>query len=109
MFVTKTVPKLTVAVSEGTVASIQTAAGKQKDTLIENLDGANTLTYRWQFSDDEISWTDVAPNSTVPPGGRVRTILSGHIFHRLRGLGNLNIALKVDSELEATTSFIFTS
>jgi hypothetical protein len=98
MNITKSEPQLSVAVSEGTVCTIQGLAAQSHLVVIENLDAANTLTYRFQYSNDGSSWTDVAADATLAPTLRVRATLTGSVFYRLRASGNLNIAVKVDAE-----------
>lgn len=102
LYVDKVVPQVSVPVTEGTVLTLQAAAAMEKTVLIENLDAVNTLTYRFQFSDDGSTWTDVAANTTLAPGGTVQVVLSGNIFHRLQALGNLNIGVKASSRLAFT-------
>lgn len=99
LFVDKTVPLIVVPVTEATVLDLQSAAGQEKTVVIENLDGANTLTFRFQSSNDNVTFTDVAANATLAPGATIQTVLSGDIFHRIRAFGNLNIAVKASSRL----------
>ena len=99
MFVAKTVASIAVPVTEGTVLTVQSAAGQEKTIVIENLDAVNTLTYRFQFSDDGTNYTDVAANTTLAPGATVQVVLSGNIFHRVQAFGNLNIAVNASSRL----------
>lgn len=107
MFVSRTEPKIAVPVSEGTVFTVQSPAAQQRDIILENTDPSNTMTYRYQQSNDNVTYTDVASNTTLAPGARVRTTLSGAIFYRLRASGNLNIAVKIDSEMAFTGVFSF--
>lgn len=99
MYISKHEPRLTVPATEGTVLTIQGLAAQRHRVVHENLDGANTLTWRWQSSNDASSWVDVAADTTLAPGLRVQSELIGSIFYRLRASGNLAIAAKVDSEL----------
>lgn len=98
MYISKHEPQLTVPVSEGTVFTIQGLAAQRHRVVHDNLDGANTLTWRFQSSNDGSTWTDVAADTTLAPGLRVQNELSGSIFYRLRASGNLSISVKVDSE-----------
>jgi hypothetical protein len=107
MFVTKSEPQISVGATEGTTFTVQGAAGATKRVAIKNLDSANTLTYRYQFSDDAQTWTDVATDTTLAPGAEVETDLTAHVFHRLRASGNLNIAAKVDSSVAFQNTFTF--
>jgi len=96
MFVSKVQPNITVAISEGTVLTVQGNAAEVKSVVIENLDAANTLTYKWQSSDDGSTWTDVAASATLAPTEHIHADLSAHVYHRLRASGNLLISVKVD-------------
>jgi hypothetical protein len=96
MLVSKVQPNITVAVSEGTVLTVQGNAGETKSVTLENLDAANTLSYKWQYSSDGVTWTDVAPTATLAPTDHVHTDLTTYVYHRLRASGNLTMAAKVD-------------
>lgn len=110
MFVTKVQPCLTIPLAEGTVATVQGSAGATKIAELCNLDGANTITYKWQFSDDGAIWTDIGVAAPIAPGNSVTTLLTAHVFHRLRASGNLTAtaALKVQSVMDwnAVMSFV---
>lgn len=99
LLVDKVLPLVSVPLTEGTVLTLQSAAGQAKTVVITNLDLANTLQYKFQFSDDGVNYTDVAPLAAVSPGDSVQTVLTGNIFHRIRALGNLNIAVKASAVL----------
>jgi hypothetical protein len=107
MFVTKTEPNIAVGVSESTVFSIQGLAAVPKETVIDNLDQANTLTYKWQYSDDDSTWTDVAVESTLAAGGSLRTTLTDHVFYRLRASGSLDISAMVEARVAFANQFTF--
>ena len=99
MFSVQNEPQMAVAAGEGTVFVVRGTAAQERIVTIENLDAVNTLTYRYQSSNTgaDGDYTDVAANTTLAPGGRVTTVLSGSVFFRLRGLGSLNIAVQVHS------------
>ena len=107
MFVTKSEPLINVGPTEGTIFTVQGSAGITKRTAIRNLDGASTLTFRYQFSDDGAAWTDVAPDTTLAPGAEIETDLTAHVFHRLRASGNLDIATKLDASVPFVSTFTF--
>ena len=107
MFITQNQPSLTVPVGEGTVFDVQGSAAESKTVKIMNLDDTNTLTYKFQYSDDGTTWTDVAALSTVAPADWLVTTLTAHVFHRLRAYGNLDIAVEVSMVLSPSTRFTF--
>ena len=107
MFVTKSEPQINVGPTEGTIFTVQGSAGITKSVALKNLDGASTLTFRYQFSDDGQSWTDVGPDTTLAPGAEVETGLIDHVFHRLRASGNLDIATKLDASVPFVSTFTF--
>jgi len=111
MFESKVQPNISVPVTEGTVLTVSAPAAVERRVVIENLDLSNTLTWRWQFSDNGTSFADVAPDASLAPGLRVASILSGHVFYRLRASGNLTIAVKADAEIAmvAATMNFYTS
>jgi hypothetical protein len=96
MLVSKVQPNITVPVSEGTVLTVQGNAGETKSVVIENLDAANILTYKWQTSSDGSVWTDVAAFTTLAPTEHIHMDLTTYVYHRLRAYGNLSMAAKVD-------------
>lgn len=96
MLITKTQPNITVPISEGTVLTIQGNAGESKVVVLENLDAANTLTYKWQYSSDGAVWIDLAASTTLAPTDHVTQVLTSYVYHRLRASGNLTLAAKVD-------------
>ena len=99
VLIDKVVTQIAVPVTEGDLVTITSSAGQSKTVVIENLDAANTLQYKFQFSDDGVNFTDVAPLANLSPMTAVQVVLSGNIFHKLRGLGSLNIAVKVSGNL----------
>jgi len=107
MFVTKVEPKIAVAVSEGTVFSIQGLSAVPKEVVLDNLDESNTLTYKWQHSDDDDTWTDVAAEDTLAAGGSIRTSLADHVFYRLRASGSLDIAVMAEARVAFASQFTF--
>lgn len=107
MFVTKTEPQISVPATEGTVLTVQGPATAEKHVVLHNLDGASTLTYRFQSSDDGSTWVDVAADATLAPGLELEVELTGATFHRLRASGNLNIAAKVDASVAFLGTFTF--
>lgn len=107
MLVSKTQPNITVPLTEGTVLTVQGNAAEVKAVTLENLDAASTLTYRFQWSDDGATWTDVAANTTLAPLAHVKVDLTAHVYHRLRAEGNLLIAAKVDVYQSFNSIFSF--
>jgi hypothetical protein len=107
MLISKTIPNLAVAVSEATAVTITGPAAESKHIVLENLDASNTLTYKWQYSDDGLVWTDVAAFTTLSPEDWVHTDLSAHLMHRLRAYGNLTVAIKADITIASTTTISF--
>lgn len=108
MFNTQVLPLVVVPLAEGTVLTIQGPAAITKRITLENLDSSNTLTYKWQWTDDGISWTDVAPFATIAPGAApVHADLTAHIRHRLRAYGDLNIAVYAFARVADTTTLSF--
>lgn len=99
VLIDKVVTQIAVPVTEGDLVTITASAAQEKTVTIENLDAANTLQFKFQFSDDGQIFTDVAPLAPLPPLTAVQVVLSGNIFHKLRGLGLLNIAVKVSGRL----------
>jgi len=101
MFVTKIEPRLSVPTTEGTVILINTISGQAVSVVIENLDQFNTLTYKFQRSDNGSTWVDVATFAELAPESRVSTDLPTGTwpFFRLRGSGNLNVAVRVDAQV----------
>jgi hypothetical protein len=98
MFAVQIEPALTVPVSEGTVIEIIDGDGLNgRLVVLQNLDGANTLTYTWQKSPDRTSWSDVGtPNLTIAPGGTKAFLFeTADLAHRLRASGNLTAALAI--------------
>ena len=85
--------------SEGTVFVVRGTATQERIVTIENLDAVNTLTYKYQESNTgaDADYVDVAANTTLAPGARITTVLTGFIFYRLRGSGSLNIAVQVSA------------
>ena len=109
MFVTRTHPMLVVPLLSGTVFSVLGPASLVKRVTMDNLDQANTLTYKFQWSDDGTTWTDVAANATLAPGASVHVDLTGHIYHQMVGSGDLNIAAEVATRVANGTIFNFST
>jgi hypothetical protein len=109
MFDVRTQPRIAVALAEGTVLTVQGPAAIPKKVHIENLDQANTLSYKFQYSDDNVSWTDVSPTTTLAPLGDVHIDLTAHIFHRLRAAGDLDIAVECGARVAFTGTISFLS
>lgn len=107
MFVNKNQSRIEVPLAEGTVFTVQGAAALTKKIHIENLDQVNTMTYKFQYSDDNVTWTDVAIATTLAPTATVHTDLTGHIFHRLRASGDLDIAVEASAFLAFNNLFNF--
>jgi CII-binding regulator of phage lambda lysogenization HflD len=93
MFDVRTQPLVTVPLAEGTVLTVQ--------VHLENLDVAATMSYKFQWSDDNVTWTDVAASTTLAPLAHIHVDLIAHIMHRLRASGDLDIAV----ECAARTAF----
>lgn len=109
MFVTRTHPIVIVPLLSGTVFSVMGAAALIKRVTMDNLDQANTLTYKFQYSDDGVTWTDVAVSAALAPGASVHTDLTGHIYHQMVGSGDLNIAVEIATRVANTTIFNFST
>lgn len=97
MFVEQIEPQIAVGATEGTVFIVEGTAAQIRRIEIVNLDGANTLTWRYQSSNDGASWTDVDPDDTLAPGLTQVNSLSGAVFYRLRASGSLNLAVRITS------------
>jgi hypothetical protein len=106
MFNSNSVPYLNVPVSEATIFTVQGPAATAKTVVVENLDATNTMTYKYQYSDDGVTYTDAATFTTLAPAARVRSNPVNHIWWRLRASGNLYIAVKVDYEGTFSGTFI---
>ena len=109
MFVTRTHPMLTVPLLSGTVFNILGPAVLTKRVTMDNLDQANTLTYKFQWSDDGTTWTDVAASTTLAPGASVHVDLTAHIYHQMVGSGDLDIAVEVAVRVANVTTFSFST
>lgn len=107
MFNNKIQPLAEVPLSEGTVFTVQGPAAMTKMIVLENLDQANTMTWKFQYSDDGAAWTDVAVATTLAPGVAVHVDLTAHVFHRLRASGDLNIAVEAGVQMPFNDSFNF--
>lgn len=107
MLVVKNQPTITVPLAEGTVLTVQGNAGESKIVTIENLDPASTLTYRFQYSSDGVTWTDVAANTTLAPLAHIDITLDTYVYHRLRASGNLLIAAQVQAYQTFNSIFSF--
>lgn len=109
MFVTRTHPMLTVPLLAGTVFNILGPAVLTKRVTMDNLDQANTLSYKFQYSDDGTTWTDVAAITTLAPLASVHVDLTAHIYHQMVASGDLDIAVEVAVRVANTTSFSFST
>lgn len=107
MFVVKTQPNVTVPLLSGDILTIQASAATTKRVMIENLDVANTLTYKFQWSDDAATWTDVAVAAALAPLASFHVDLAGHIFHKLVASGDLDIAVEVAGRMAYNNIFSF--
>lgn len=108
MYVAQFEPLLAVGASEGTIFTIEGTSAQERRVVIENLDVINTMTFRYEFSDDAITWTDEDPDAPLAAGSRFSTALIGHIFYRLRASGSLNIAVRIDTEKALTGATFIT-
>jgi len=96
MFRFEVEPEIAAGVSEATLFTLIGTDAIGKMVIVENLDQANTLTYKWQWSNDQVTWTDIAAATTLSAGdsiGFLRTEVYQYL--RLRGSGNLNVAVAV--------------
>jgi len=94
MFRFEVEPEIAAGVSEGTLFTIIGTDDVGKMVIVENLDQANTLTYKWQWSNDQVTWTDIAASTTLAPGSSIGFLRSEvYQYLRLRGSGNLNVAV----------------
>lgn len=110
MFVEKIEPNLAVPISEGTIFTVNGPSAVAQQVTLWNLDDVNTLSYKYQWSDDGGStWTDVAVLATLAPGLQVVTSLSGHIQFRLRAFGNLACAARVTSLIPFAGIFTYSA
>lgn len=106
MFVNLFEPDITVPAVEGEVFQVLGSLSRTVTLLMKNLDAANTLTYRFQYSDDASSWTDVAANTTLAPGATSAPIdLLGHPFFRLMASGNLTLAVQASGNFPFNDQF----
>lgn len=108
MFVSQFEPLLSVGPTEGEVFRIEGTAAQERRVVVENLDSVNTLTYRFQNSNDASSWTDEASNATLAPGARTSVVLSGEVFYRLMGSGSLDIAVRIETEKDIVSNTFIT-
>lgn len=95
MFVTQS-EIITVPASEATVLEIVDADGDTgRLVILDNRDGANTLTFTWQKSSDKSTWTDVGTtNDTLAPGQQEAFLFTEpESFMRLRAEGDLELAV----------------
>jgi hypothetical protein len=96
MMVTHVQPAITVPVSEGTVLELVDADPVGRLVIVENLDDANTMYWKFQTSPDKSTWTDVSSYAALAPGAAVAvTLSSANSFHRLRAYGNLTASAAV--------------
>src|SRR5688572_8104701 len=96
MFKFEVQPVVSVPLSEGTIFDFVGSDVVGKLVILENLDAANTLTYKWQTSNDQTTWTDVAANATIAPTAAAAFLLTQNApFIRLRASGNLSAAVAV--------------
>lgn len=64
--------------------------------VLDNLDAANTLTFKWQKSGDGVSFSDIVgePQDTIAPlAGKTFRITEPDQFLRLLASGNLKVQL----------------
>lgn len=108
MFVEQVEPQIAVGATEGTIFTVEGTAAQVRRIELVNLDATNTMTYRFEYSDDGASWTDVAADTTLAPGLSVVNSLSGQVFYRLRASGSLNIAVRVTTSKTFTGSTFIT-
>lgn len=87
----------TPAVADGVVQFANDGAHAPVVT-VENLDGAQSLSMKYQESDDGATWTDIAgTNVTVNPGEvDVQEVVSTRRLIRLHGGNDVQIVVKVD-------------
>lgn len=105
MFRFEVQPSIAVPVSEATIFEIFGVDAIGKMVVIENLDPSNTLTYKWQVWNGS-SWTDVAAFATVAPSASAAFLLAQQDTRmRLRGYGNLTIAVALLRSTAFSTAF----
>lgn len=96
MFVTHCQPNVTIPIAESTVLEMIDADPAGRLVMLQNLDLANTMSYKWQTSPDRTVWTDIAAIATLAPGATVAAMLTSvNNFHRLRAYGNLIASVAV--------------
>jgi len=96
MIVAHVQPNITVPLAEATVLELVDADPTGRLVILENLDLANTMTYKWQTSPDRSVWTDLAASTTLAPLTAIGMMLtSANNFHRLRASGNLTAAVGI--------------
>jgi hypothetical protein len=88
---------MAVAAGEGTVFQVEGTAAQERRIEVVNLDLANSLTARYEESNDGVTFTDVAADALLAPGQTRVDVLTGSVFFRLRGSGSLDIAVRVTS------------
>ena len=96
MIVTAIEPSITVPLIEATVAELVDADLVGRQVIITNLDIANTLFWKFQYSLDKVAYTDLAAFAALAPLAAVQVVLTNPAnYHRLRAYGNLKIAVSV--------------
>ena len=101
MFVTRVLNNVDVPLTEGDVFLLSGLAGQERRVVIENLDTANTLTFRFQesASGQPGTFTDIETNTPVSPGARATRILTSNVWYKMVGLGLLKVAIRLDYEV----------
>ena len=106
MIVTQTEPSITVPVSEATVAEIVDSDTVGRQVILQNLDAANTLFYKFQKSPDKVVYTDIAALVSIAPLGSAQVVLTAvEPYLRLRAYGNLKMAMSIHRVKAFTGTF----
>lgn len=108
MFVEQVEPQMAVGAGEGTIFVVEGTAAQVRRIEFTNLDAVNTMTWRYEESNDGASWSDVAADDTLAAGASRVDSLSGSIFYRLRASGSVNIAVRVTSSKAITNATFIT-
>jgi len=106
MFLSMVQPNITVDVAESTLFQVLGAQSRTVVLVLENLDLANTLTYKVEYSSDNSTWNDFVVTTTLAPSTVSSPIdLVGYPFFRVRGSGNLTIAADVSGHFDWNDTF----
>jgi len=97
--ISQQVQDIDVPLSETEVLRVVDASGTVgRMFILENLDTANTLTFKWQKSGDGVTFSDITglPQDTIAPGtAKTFRITEPDQFLRLLASGNLTMQVGV--------------